>query len=165
MPICVIGASSWLRHTEWMTAETTRHLIRAAGSSAQTFGILICFVLASRPGLAQEQASQPSRALEPAVFLLPLDSPTNRPFSGLFGTEGAPRSGARPNATQLFALSDLSSGLPTDAIAVPRVSVSDFRFAPQTTQQPPEPITLDSRHSCLKPVATSRRSLAAAQRG
>ena len=120
--------------------QTTRHLTRSPLFSGAYFGVLVCFVLTAAPALAQDQASgQRSGATEPAVLLPQPNSPTTRSFTGLFGAESDARSRARPDSAPLFSIDDLAPGLPSEAIAVPRASVSGFRFAPQSTQQPPEP--------------------------
>lgn len=119
--------------------QTTRHLCPSPLFSAHTFAVLVCFILTAAPALAQDQASgQRSGATEPAV-LLPLNSPTKRAFTGLFAAEGDATNRARHYSAPLFSIDDLGPPLPIEAIAVPRASVSGFRFAPQSTQPPPEP--------------------------
>jgi membrane-associated phospholipid phosphatase len=115
-------------------------------TAAHTFGVLVCFVLTAAPAPAQDQATgQRSGATEPAVLLPQPNSPTTPTFTRLFGADGEAASRARPDSAPLLSIDDLAPGRPSEAIAVPRASVSGFRFAPQPPQQPPEP-----RHTGFK---------------
>jgi len=112
---------------------TTRYLTRPPLSCGPAVAVLVCFVLAAAPATAQDP--QPN-------------SPPSASFTGLFGAEGEARSRARPDSAPLFSNDDLAPALPSEAIAVPHASVSGFRFATPSAQQPPEP-----RHTGLKALA------------
>src|SRR5580765_1577353 len=78
--------------------------------------LLLCFVLTAVSAAAQDQATDPGNAAS--------------------GADSAP----------LFLVDDLAPGLSSsEAIAVPRASISGFRFTPQSAQPPPEP-----RHTGFK---------------
>ena len=124
------------------TCHRARHLSRSPLFSGHIFGVLVCVVLVATPALAQDEG-QRGGATEPAVLLPHLNSP--RSFTGLFGAERDARRRVRPDLALLFPIDDLAPGLSGEAIAVPRASVFGLRFAPQSTQQPPEP-----RHTGFK---------------
>ena len=112
---------------------TTRYLTRPPLSCGPAVAVLVCFVLAAAPATAQDP--QPN-------------SPPSASFTGLFGAEGDAGGRARPDSAPRFSIDDFAPELPGEAVAVPGASVSGFRFATPSAQQPPEP-----RHTGLKALA------------